>query len=117
MAYQCGTWHDARVYRNSLTRNLVERLDGQNEFLLGDPAFGGFPNIRTTNSTNQIPLTREEANVFSRQRVIVENAFGLLKMKLKILRGCLESSSVEKNLRIIKSCIWLHNFFIKRLLS
>ena len=113
VSYQCGSWHDAGVYRNSEMRIIIDQIGRHGAFVIGDPAFGGFDNIRTTNSTISRQITTTESQALGRQRVLVENCFALLKERFKILSYKISNKSVRKNLRIIKSCIFLHNFIIE----
>jgi hypothetical protein len=112
VVYNNGSVHDARVYRTSNLRTLIESIDPQEACVLGDPAFSGFLNIKSTYSTQNNPLTEEEAWLLSRQRIVVENTFGLLKNKFTILNKRILNGSEENGIRLVKSIFWLHNFII-----
>ncbi len=76
------------------------------------PAFTEINNVIPTWSKTQQPMSPRQLTEFSGVRMSVEHAFGILKMKFKILRDPLEYGETEKGIRIVKSCIWLNNFII-----
>ncbi len=57
-------------------------------------------------------MSSRQLTEFSGVCMSVEHAFGIQKMKFKILRDPIEYGETEKNIRIVKSCIWLNNFII-----
>jgi len=92
-------------------RNCIENLP-EEYFVLGDAAFMGLRNIRVAHSTAEFPLTSEEEYNLKRQRIIVENAFGLFKGKFKRFAGRVINGHTNNSIKTIKVAFWLHNFII-----
>ncbi|KAI5154528.1 hypothetical protein ENBRE01_3403, partial [Enteropsectra breve] len=112
ITYGFGKSHDARIYRGSNLRNLVEGISDDFCYVLGDSAFSGFENIKTCSSTASVPLTPEEQYNLSKQRIIVENAFGRFKGKFKRFEHRILKGDRNKYIIIVKAAMWLHNFII-----
>ncbi|KAI5153051.1 hypothetical protein ENBRE01_3115 [Enteropsectra breve] len=103
---------NARIYRGSNLRNAIERISDPRCYVLGDFAFSGFKKIKTCTSTIAVPLSSEEEYELSRQRIIIENAFGRFKGKFKRFDTRVLNGNKERYITIIKSSMWLHNFII-----
>ncbi|KAK0404358.1 hypothetical protein QR680_017419 [Steinernema hermaphroditum] len=121
-----GHQHDSHVFaRSSLGKGIEDnsiafpedepfRSDGQNipYFFLGD---GGFPlssRLMKPFSGNTKP---EEATFnfrLSHARNVIENAFGILSARWRILLKDIETS-VDLSDLIVASCIHLHNFIME----
>ncbi len=104
-----GSVHDVWVFRNSSFYKNYSNLIQDDDYLLGDSAYPISPFL--------IPLFKDpgswkhkEFNQFhSRHRVIVENCFGRLKARFRILKD-LDVKTVK--MRVLFTCcaIILHNF-------
>ena len=112
ISYGYGSSHDSYLYRISNLRNLIEDIDDPHIFIVGDPAFRGFERIRTAISTNNEPLTPFLESSLSKQRIKVENAFGLFKGKFKRFNGRVLKGGEEKNIDYIKCAFFIHNWII-----
>ena len=55
---------------------------------------------------------REFNRQLKRQRVVVENAFGLFKGKFKRFNVAVKNGDSLKNVRVLKCAIFIHNFLI-----
>lgn len=113
ITYGFGKSHDARIYRCSNLRNLVERISDDTCYVIADSAFGGFENMRTCLSTAADPLTSVDEYNLSRQRIVVENAFGRFKGKFKRFNSEILNGEKPKYIRIVKCGMWIHNFIIE----
>jgi len=127
---KCG---DARIFRNShlghqhqeILGRLPERIVtvGENEtavlpmFLLGDSAFANTKHFVTTFETNEINRSISVKRLNRRlagMRYIVENTFGVLKCRWRILMNKMNygQHNISKVSLMITSIIILHNFLI-----
>lgn len=112
VSYGFGKSHDSRIYRTSNMRTLVENINDRTCYILGDSAFSGFFNMRICASTTTFPLSRDLEYSLSRQRVLVEHAFGIFKGKFKRFKVAIPNGESQKYVKILKSAIWIHNFII-----
>jgi hypothetical protein len=80
--------------------------------VLGDPAFCGNERIRSTYSSINNQLTRQEEYELGAQRVIIENTFGLFKGKFNRFKHTICNKNIEKTIRLVKGSMWIHNFLI-----
>lgn len=111
-----GRMHDARVFRNStLFQKLTDKENPllQHEHLIGDSAYPLMFNLMTPFRDNGHLLQAHiRYNVrLSYVRSIIEQAFGLLKVKFRRLKY-LDISDVGFGNTIIASTCMLHNFTI-----
>jgi DDE superfamily endonuclease len=104
-----GSVHDARVFRNSsFYKNYSHFIQGD-DYLLGDSAY---PISSFLIPPFKDPSTRKhkEFNRFhSHHRVVVENAFGRLKARFRMLRD-LDIKTVKMGVLFTCCAIILHNF-------
>lgn len=108
-----GSIHDARLFRNS---DLYRRIhDGDIEFpndshLIGDLAYKLSPRLMV-GFKNIGPLTAAQVNYnikLAQIRVIIENAFALLKCRFRRLKF-MEPVKLDLISLLIVSCCILHN--------
>ncbi|XP_043190027.1 putative nuclease HARBI1 [Amphibalanus amphitrite] len=109
-----GRVHDARVLATS---GLPDYFRNGNPvmgaMMLGDSGYGLSPWLMTPIAD---PTTAEERaynNAHARTRVVVENAFGVLKMRFGALEFGLRLKSVARCVAVIHTCFILHNMCIK----
>lgn len=112
-----GRMHDARVFRNStLFQMLMDRENPiilPHEHLIGDNAYPLIFNLMTPFRDNRhLPAAHIRYNTrLSSICSIIEQAFGLLKVKFRRLKY-LDLSDVGFGNTIIASTCMLHNFII-----
>ena len=104
-----GSVHDARVFRNSSFYKNYSNLIQEDDYLLGDSAYPIspflIPPFKDPNSQKQ-----KEFNQFhSHHRVVVENAFGRLKARFRVLKD-LDIKTVKMGVLFTCCAIILHNF-------
>ncbi|XP_050337927.1 uncharacterized protein LOC126764177 [Bactrocera neohumeralis] len=111
-----GRCHDASIWRNSPIRqaiiNKTLKISPQYH-LLGDGAYPLETFLMVPYKDNGY-LTQEQKRfnyVLSSTRVIIEQAFGILKKKFRIL-NYLEIQNLILAKHIIMACMVLHNFII-----
>ena len=112
VTYEFGKSHDSRVLNNSELKVLIENIEDENCFVIGDSAYAGLRKIKVCRSILSNPLTSEEEYEMSKQRIIVENAFGRLKGKFKLLDGKIINGDKNKYIKAIKGIFFIHNFII-----
>ncbi|KAG5869035.1 hypothetical protein JTB14_025924 [Gonioctena quinquepunctata] len=113
-----GSAHDSRVLKNSnlyvdiMTNNKLKKYFKLVEFhLVGDKAYPLLSWLMTPYKNNS-NLTMAQIKHYkspSRCRVCVENTFGILKSRWRILHF-INVKSVEKAVRVIVACCVLQNF-------
>ncbi|KAL6433482.1 hypothetical protein ACFW04_006538 [Cataglyphis niger] len=90
-AGHAGSMHDARVFRNSLLAEFIQKPDEyfpSNSHLLGDAAYSIYPHVVVPFRDNE-HLTVRQKNFnycLSSTRVAIERAFGLLKVRFRIMK-------------------------------
>jgi len=111
-----GSVHDARVFRNSDLKTLLESDDRRlpSEYhLLGDSAYPLKDYLlvpfRDNGHLSRIEITYNRAH--SQTRVDVERAIGLLKGKFRRLKDLDMVNVMDTPFLIFASCV-LHNFII-----
>ena len=105
-----GKNHDSRVYRNSNNiQNYVEGLPA-GFHILGDAAFRGLTNIKVAENYERVDLNISD-NI-KKQRVIVENAIGLLKNKFRRLDHSQKNGETIKYMNVIIGACVIHNLII-----
>uniref|UniRef100_A0A1Y1LTG0 DDE Tnp4 domain-containing protein n=1 Tax=Photinus pyralis TaxID=7054 RepID=A0A1Y1LTG0_PHOPY len=111
-----GSLHDARVFKRSpLYRRITENdLPLNNHFLVGDSAYPSTLPWLITPYKDNGKLTSEQRTFnyrHSSTRVIVENAFGLLKGRFRRLR-CFEHKDIKFIVKCVIAACTLHNICI-----
>ena len=103
-----GSVHDARVYRNSSFYKNHSNLIQDDDYLLGDSAYPISPFL--------IPPFKDPSfrhknfnRLHSHHRVVIENAFGRLKARFKMLKD-LDIKTVKMGILFTCCAIILHNF-------
>ncbi|XP_051156252.1 putative nuclease HARBI1 isoform X1 [Leptopilina boulardi] len=116
-AGQCGSMHDARVWRRSYINQEInndpDRYCPENRHIIGDTAYPLRRHLLTPFKDNG-HLTPAEINynkVLSKTRIIVENTFALLKGRFRRLKF-LYLQNVKYASLIILACCVLHNICI-----
>ena len=107
-----GCAHDARVLRNSeqLVDFIFNLTDGFH--LTGDKAYRGFANIWIPGVTSDINQENIDDSL-DKQRIRIENCFGLLKGKFRKLDSAQKNGEKTSYHKIIVGCAVLHNLMIK----
>ena len=113
VCYGFGSSHDARILSNSSLKEKIFAINDPSSYILGDKAFQGIGNIQITETTRAIPRDESTSVNLRKQRIVVENAFGLFKNKFKRFDVRSYQGEKIKNIKILLSCIWLHNFIIE----
>lgn len=109
-----GSVHDARVFRNSPVANFLEDPDRyfpNNSHLIGDAAYSIHSHCMIPFRNNG-HLTLREKNFnycLSSTRMAIERAFGLLKIRFRILLDCLPLTNIRHIPEFIIACCVLHN--------
>lgn len=111
-----GRCHDAAVWRNSPLKKAIDsgRVKFPVEYhLLGDSAYPLEMNLMIPYKDNGF-LTLQQKNyntILSSTRVFVEQTFGILKKKFRIL-NYIEMHQLQLIKSIIMACIILHNIIM-----
>ncbi|KAJ1204244.1 hypothetical protein NDU88_008025 [Pleurodeles waltl] len=111
-----GSVHDAYVMRNSSIPYVMEQLQRQCVWLIGD---SGYPNLTWLLTPVRNPRTRAEERyneAHGRTRRVIERTFGLLKARFRCLHmtGGSLMYSPKKVCHIIVACCMLHNLALRR---
>eukprot|EP00033_Pygsuia_biforma_P004700 GCRY01005152.1.p1 GENE.GCRY01005152.1~~GCRY01005152.1.p1 ORF type:complete len:399 (+),score=33.13 GCRY01005152.1:95-1291(+) len=113
-----GCVHDARVYSHSELSSTLERLANETRlgeaFILADAAYPATKMILTPKK--QIgPFTEQERRfnfLHSSARMVVEQAFGMLKNKWRILLNTENTVNADIPKAVLNACCILHNLII-----
>ncbi|KAE8742696.1 hypothetical protein FOCC_FOCC011729 [Frankliniella occidentalis] len=116
-----GSYHDTRVLRRSELYNIAERnleyLFPNGTFLLGDKGYAGVgKKWIVTPFKDYGNQTAEQADFNTRvstTRVVVEQAFGILKNRFRYLRGIMPLRDVQFAAQLVVACCVLHNICIR----
>lgn len=109
-----GSVHDSRVFRNSRLYN-EQLYPPEGFFIIGD---GGYPcrrnpvAILTPYRNPDTPEKNAFNRALSRARVVVENAFGMLKVRWRIIFTKALEVSINTGIKVIAACTMLHNICI-----
>lgn len=116
-AGHAGSVHDSRVFRNSPLAEFIQRPDEyfpSDSHLIGDAAY-------TIHSHVIVPF-RDNGHLSARQnnfnyclsstRMAIERAFGLLKVRFRVLLDCLPLTDITKIPQFIIACCVMHNICI-----
>lgn len=112
-----GSVHDARVFRNSPLFEFIQRPDEYfplNSHLIGDAAYSVHPHVMVPFRDNG-HLTARQNNFnycLSSTCMAIERAFGLLKVRFRILLDCLPLTDITKIPQFIIACCVIHNICI-----
>ncbi|XP_055903680.1 uncharacterized protein LOC129939620 [Eupeodes corollae] len=113
-----GSLHDSRVLRRSALYNQAEtnysRLFPSNTFLLGDSAYAS-SNWIVPPFKDYGQLTDQQKSfnfIHSSTRMVVENAFGLLKGRFRRINKFTEQRTINSIKKIVVSVCILHNLCI-----
>ena len=105
-----GKNHVLRVYRNSNgIQNYIEGLP-ENFWIVGDCAFRSIQKIRVAEDFEDINFN-DMINL-KRQRVVVENAFGLLKSKFCRFEHTQKNGDSDKHMKLFVAVTVIHNILI-----
>ena len=109
-----GRLHDARVYSLSDISNELPRICGNRYHVLGGGAYPLREWLLTPHRNNG-NLTDEQLhynNTLSKIRVLIENAFAILKARFRQLKYGVQMHKIDKIVRFIICCCVLHNLCI-----
>ena len=105
--------HDSRIFSLSFLWGELSKICNDTFHLLGDSAYPNIKELLVPFKHNQI-LTAIQRNYnyrLSSTRVVIENAFGILKQRFRQLI-MLDFHTVNKITKFILSCCVLHNLCI-----
>jgi len=108
-----GAAHDGRVWKHSPVYNYLKDNSDPNHHILADSAYP-LSSFCLTRYKNNGHLTDEEKyynKIQSSNRVIIEQAFGLLKCRFRRLK-MLDMSLIDKASKVITVACILHNICI-----
>ncbi|XP_066589570.1 putative nuclease HARBI1 [Prorops nasuta] len=114
-----GLVHDARIFRNSPLAEYIAKPSKyfpSDTHIIADAAYAIHPNVMVPFRDNG-HLTAHQKNynfVLSSTRMTIERAFGLLKVRFRILLDCLPLTDVKKIPQVIIACCVLHNICMQR---
>ncbi|XP_066585879.1 putative nuclease HARBI1 [Prorops nasuta] len=114
-----GSVHDARIFRNSPLAEYIAKPSKyfpSDTHIIADAAYAIHPNVMVPFRDNG-HLTAHQKNynfVLSSTRMTIERAFGLLKVRFRILLDCLPLTDVKKIPQVIIACCVLHNICMQR---
>lgn len=114
-----GSVHDARVFRNSPISNFIEMPDEyfpNDSHIIGDAAYPIHPHIMVPFRDNGF-LTIPENNYnycLSSTRMVIERAFGLLKMRFRMLLDCVPLLGIKHIPEFIIACCVLYNICMSK---
>lgn len=112
VTYGYGQNHDNRILRHSGLSEVIESINIQNTYVIGDSAFSGFQNIITPNIHHGAVQNENSINEIKKQRMTAEHAFGLFKNKFKRFDARIRNGHTQKNIKTIIGAMFIHNFII-----
>ncbi|KAJ4454212.1 hypothetical protein PAPYR_11126 [Paratrimastix pyriformis] len=101
-----------RVFPSPLTTGGVQLVLAPGELMLGDRAYLGAAAAAKVACGYREPVTREERRLneeIVRQRILIENTFGRIKSKWRILRDRWRHSLGRLHPRVLRTLIKIHN--------
>jgi len=118
-AGHAGSVHDARVFRNSALAHYIEVPNEYFPFdthIIADAAYAIHPHVMVPFRDNgHLTVFQKNYNFcLSSTRMAIERAFGLLKVRFRILLDCLPLTDIKKIPQVILACCVLHNLCILR---
>ncbi|XP_065642949.1 uncharacterized protein LOC136074544 [Hydra vulgaris] len=102
-----GSVHDSRLFKNSYIYPLLKGLENR-VYLLGDAGYGITPFLMTPFENALTELEKNFNNKHAKSSVIVEYAFGQLKIRFPILRYGVRIKP-EMIATCFTACFILHN--------
>lgn len=114
-----GSVHDARVFRNSALSHYIEVPNKYFPFdthIVADAAYSIHPHVMVPFRDNgHLTVLQTNYNTcLSSTRIAIERAFGLLKVRFRILLDCLPLTDIKKIPQVILACCVLHNICMLR---
>ncbi|XP_071636848.1 putative nuclease HARBI1 isoform X2 [Temnothorax longispinosus] len=114
-----GSVHDARVFRSSTLARYIEmpnKYFPSDTHIIADAAYAIHPHVIVPFRDNGHLTTFQKNYNFclSSTRMAIERAFGLLKVRFRILLDCLPLTNIKKIPQVILACCVLHNICILR---
>ena len=110
-----GRANDSAVFRDSVLNSAIQNNLlhwPENSVIIGDDAFPLRPNLLKPFSIANLSLKQRIFNYrISRARRVVENAFGILASRFRILHGPIDLKPSTTDL-VIKCVCYLHNWLI-----
>ncbi|XP_031335329.1 putative nuclease HARBI1 [Photinus pyralis] len=109
-----GKIHDARLLKLSKIRDKLEVLCGHDYHILGDSAYALRTWLLTPFREYDLHDNRNKNynKKFSATRVLIENAFGIMKNRFQQLQ-CVQIHTVNRITKFITACCVLHNLCIE----
>ena len=105
-----GSNHDMRVFRNSDTlQNFTEGLSNE-FFIVGDKAYRAIEKVRVPTIYGNI--TEEMKEHLGKQRIIVENAFGLFKNKFRRFAHSQKNGDSPKYMKMLIGAAIIYNLLL-----
>lgn len=102
-----GSVHDSRIWTNSRVKTILE-TNSVGATLLGDEGYGLTPWLMVPYRNAYAPHENYYNKVHTKERTVIERAFGQLKKKFSILDGRVRLKT-ERIPTIIICCFVLHN--------
>eukprot|EP00834_Sanchytrium_tribonematis_P007082 NODE_591_length_5620_cov_0.949828.p1 type:complete len:251 gc:universal NODE_591_length_5620_cov_0.949828:4276-5028(+) len=108
-----GSYHDNCVWElNDIFKNSNNYFQNQ-EYLFGDSAYTLNERMMTPYIGNVDQNKRNFNFKHSQGRIIIENTFGLLKCRIKIMGQQMKCMKLSKCVLVSKACITVHNIIIE----
>jgi hypothetical protein len=109
-----GSVHDGRVFRTSDIYEIGQNLCEPNYHIIGDAAYPCKSWVMTPfrNNGHLTPAEVYYNTHLSKTRVVIENAFALLKGRFRRLKYMLERKHIADYTKTIVACCVLHNICI-----
>lgn len=106
--------HDSRVLKLSpASTQIPELCEGDRWHILGDKAYPLLPYLITPYRNDEnLSLFRQSNYCHSATRVVIENAFGILKQRFRQLSSMVDFNSVDKVTKFMMCFCVLHNLCI-----
>lgn len=102
-----GSVHDARVWRNSTIRQIMNENEA-GVILLADEAYPLTPWVMTPFKNPVSDAQKSYNKLHKKERVIIERVFGQLKQRFPILQSKIRVTT-ERVSKIVIACCVLHN--------
>lgn len=108
-----GCTHDARVFKNSPVAQFLRNPEYfiNNSHIIGDGAYTIHPNVMVPFRENgHLTVRQQNFNYcLSSTRMAIEKAFGMLKVRFRILLDCVGPTDVKRIPELVIACCVLHN--------